>query len=241
MVRLTLLAGAIVALGASLTGPAQASVLPEDLATSATATVQRTATGVTGTVKTTVDQVGVTASTVTRPTAPPAGPAVQSATRIAQPAAELPSQVVGRVTTPRAGDGQPPAEISSSAGRAARAGSPRGRGHVGASAAQGGQRAALAHPLSKTAPATHSAGVESEPRHFQPPANDGGSSRPDLTPPSGSGGSVASAPAGAFAAGGLALLAAAFSLAGPPLRRRLLIRPAALRPVAFVSLLERPG
>jgi hypothetical protein len=31
------------------------------------------------------------------------------------------------------------------------------------------------------------------------------------------------------------------SLAGPRLRRRLLIEPAALRPVAFVSLLERPG
>jgi hypothetical protein len=55
------------------------------------------------------------------------------------------------------------------------------------------------------------------------------------------GGSGATAPAGGFAFGGLALLAAAVCLAGPRLRRRLVIRLAALRPVAFVVLLERPG
>jgi hypothetical protein len=56
------------------------------------------------------------------------------------------------------------------------------------------------------------------------------------------GGSGATAPAAGFAfGGGLALLAAAVCLAGPRLRRRLVIRLAALRPVAFVVLLERPG
>ncbi|MEA2419918.1 MAG: hypothetical protein QOE60_2124, partial [Thermoleophilaceae bacterium] len=63
--------------------------------------------------------------------------------------------------------------------------------------------------------------------------------RPDPAPPT-SGAAPASA-AAAGLAGGLALLVLAVSLAGPHLRRRLSIDLAALRPVAFVSLLERPG
>jgi hypothetical protein len=50
-----------------------------------------------------------------------------------------------------------------------------------------------------------------------------------------------SAGAAAGFAGGLAMLAFALVLVAPRMRRRLSIDPAALRPVAFVALLERPG
>ena len=233
MVRLTLLAGVVTALCASMTAPAQAGVLPDDLgapaAATVTTTVQQTATGAAVTVRD-------NAAAATRETAPAAEPAVRHATAIAQPAAEAPSQIVAKVTSTRTDDGRPPAGISSSAGHAARADRPRVHGHVGASAARGGPRAALAHPLRTTAPAP-AADAASEPRHV---TSGDRSPRPDRTPTSG-GGSPASAPAGAFAFGGLALLGAATVLAGPRLRRRLLIRLAALRPVAFVALLERPG
>jgi hypothetical protein len=53
-------------------------------------------------------------------------------------------------------------------------------------------------------------------------------------------GGVSSGAAGLFA-GGAAMLTGALILVAPRLRRRLLIDPAVLRPVAFVALLERPG
>ena len=236
MVRLALLAGVVMALCASMTAPAQAGVLPDDLGASAaatvTTTVQQTATGVTA----------VTGEDVTTPPLPrarrrpppsrPSGTRRRSLSRRPRHRATI----VAKVTSTRTDDGRPPAGISSSAGHAARADRPRGHGHVGASAARGGPRAALAHPLRTAAPAP-AADAASEPRHV---TSGDRSPRPDRTPTSG-GGSPASAPAGAFAFGGLALLGAAAVLAGPRLRRRLLIRPAALRPVAFVALLERPG
>ena len=237
MVRLTLLAGAVTALCASMVAPAQAGVLPDDLGASATTTVQQAATGATDTVRTTVNAAGETTAASTHQTAPAAEPVVQHATAIAQPAAEGTSQTVARVTSTRTDDGRPPAGISSSAGHAARADRPRGPGHGGASAAQGGPRAALAHPLRPAAPAPAAANRASEPRHT---TSGDRSPRPDGTPSS-LGGTPASAPAGAFAFGGLALLTAFALMAGPRLRRRLVIRPAALRPVAFVALLERPG
>ena len=237
MVRLALLAGAVIALCAFMTGPARAGVVPDDLGTSAgatvTTTVQQTATGVTGTARTTVNTVGDHAAAAARETAPAAEPAVRHATAIAQPAAESPSLIVAKVTSTRTDDGRPPAGISSSAGHAARADGPRGHGHIGATAARGGPRAALADPLRTAAPAP----AASEPRHV---TSGDRSPRPDGTPTS-AGGSPASAPGGAFAFGGLALLGAVAVLAGPRLRRRLLIRPAVIRPVAFVALLERPG
>ena len=237
MVRLTLLAGAVTALCASMVAPAQAGVLPDDLGASATTTVQQAATGATDTVRTTVNAAGETTAASTHQTAPAAEPVVQHATAIAQPAAEGTSQTVARVTSTRTDDGRPPAGISSSAGHAARADRPRGHGHVGASAAQGGPRAALAHPLRTAAPAPAAANRASEPRRT---TSGDRSPRPDGTPSSPEG-TPASAPAGAFAFGGVALLTACALMAGPRLRRRLVIRPAALRPVAFVALLERPG
>ncbi|HEV3376009.1 MAG TPA: hypothetical protein VG126_01885 [Thermoleophilaceae bacterium] len=55
------------------------------------------------------------------------------------------------------------------------------------------------------------------------------------------GGSPASGASSTFSVGGLALLLATLSLAGPALRRRLPRRPVMGWPAAFVPLLERPG
>jgi hypothetical protein len=55
------------------------------------------------------------------------------------------------------------------------------------------------------------------------------------------GGSSASGASVSFSLGGLALLLATLSLAGPALRRRLPRRPVIAWPAAFVPLLERPG
>jgi hypothetical protein len=68
---------------------------------------------------------------------------------------------------------------------------------------------------------------------LQPPA------QPE--PSSGPAGGSAGGASVSFSLGGLALLLAAFSLAGPALRRRLPRRPVIAWPAAFVPLLERPG
>src|SRR3954454_9691367 len=116
MVRLTLLAGPVTALCASIVAPAQAGVLPDELGRAATTTVQQATTGVTGTVRTTVKTAGETAAAATDRTAPAAAPAVQHAKAIIQPAPEAPSQIVARVASTRTDDGRPPAGISSSEG-----------------------------------------------------------------------------------------------------------------------------
>jgi len=114
-----------------------------------------------------------------------------------------------------------------------------GQGHMGPSAAPRGERAALARPsASPSAPTPAATDATSAPRR---PGTQSLPAVPDQAPPV-TGGTGATAPAAGFAfGGGLALLAAAVCLAGPRLRRRLVIRLAALRPVAFVVLLERPG
>ena len=116
MVRLTLLAGAVMALCASMVAPAQAGVLPDDLGASATTTAQQTATGVSDTVRTTVKTVDETAAATTHQTAPAVEPAIQHATAIAQPAAEAPSQIVAKVTSTRTDDSRAPAEEEMPAG-----------------------------------------------------------------------------------------------------------------------------
>jgi hypothetical protein len=64
----------------------------------------------------------------------------------------------------------------------------------------------------------------------------------DTGPVSGAaGGSSAASASVSFSLGGLALLLATLSLAGPALRRRLSRRPVIAWPAAFVPLLERPG
>jgi hypothetical protein len=59
--------------------------------------------------------------------------------------------------------------------------------------------------------------------------------------PGAAGGSSAASASVSFVLGGLALLLATLSLAGPALRRRLPRRPVIAWPAAFVPLLERPG
>jgi hypothetical protein len=64
----------------------------------------------------------------------------------------------------------------------------------------------------------------------------------DTSPTTGpAGGSSAAGASVSFSLGGLALLLATLSLAGPALRRRLPRRPVMGWPAAFVPLLERPG
>ena len=65
-------------------------------------------------------------------------------------------------------------------------------------------------------------------------------SSPGPAPPAG-GGAALSAGAASFLMGGLAVLLATLSLAGPALRRRLPSRTVTAWPSAFVPLLERPG
>jgi hypothetical protein len=75
-------------------------------------------------------------------------------------------------------------------------------------------------------------------------AADSGAPGPPAGPdpvPGPAGGSSAAGASLSFVLGGLALLLATLSLAGPALRRRLPRRPVIAWPAAFVPLLERPG
>jgi hypothetical protein len=74
------------------------------------------------------------------------------------------------------------------------------------------------------------------------PGPAGPASPPDESPlPGPASGSSAAGATVSFTLGGLALLLATLSLAGPALRRRLPRRPVIGWPAAFVPLLERPG
>jgi hypothetical protein len=228
MVRLALLAVLVSACLAAAPA-AQAVDLPVDLQASAGAAVEQ-AQSLAGT--------AVTAANA----APPATPAVNATTatpsvdtaEVAQPAAAPPEYTTAAAVPviadrPPHPDGDPPV-------RAARF--KQGNGDTGSRAAQAGRRAALGRHSGDTTVPTPAV-------HRAPHATGAGPKRrpaaPDRAPPT-SGGGAASAPAAGLAlGGGLALLAAAVCLAGPRLRRRLLFEPAALRPVPFVSLLERPG
>jgi hypothetical protein len=229
MARLALLA---VLLSACLAAApaAQAAELPLDLQSSAAAAVGQA-------------QAVVETVTTAAPAAPPqvssntSAPALHAAAEAAEPVAQ-PAVKRAEYTTaaavPVIVDG-PRQTSSNTPGHAARF--KQGGGQAGSGAAPTGQRAAPSrHPAHTTAPspavdrAPHASGTAAKQR---PPA-------PEPAPPASAGG-AASAPAAALSFGGLALLAAVICLAGPRLRRRLLIEPAALRPAAFVALLERPG
>jgi hypothetical protein len=229
MVRLALLPVLVSACLAAAPA-AQAVDLPVDLQTTA------------GTAVGQVQSVAGTATTAANaapPAAPQVGvaataPAVGTAADVAQPAAESAEYTTAAAVSviadgPRHTGGDPPT-------RTARF--KQGRRDTGSGAAQAGHRAALSrHHVDTTVPthAVHRAPHATGAGPKQPPP------APDRAPPT-SGGGATSAPAAALSlGGGLALLALTVSLAGPRLRRRLLIQPAAVRPVAFVSLLERPG
>jgi hypothetical protein len=244
MVRFTLPA-ALVAACCAATPAAEASVVPVDVQSTVAATVDQVpatasvVTTVTNTVRPAVERVRTEVTTPTDAAAPAADPAVASATDLAGPTVERAGHTTAAaVTVATGGARELHAGASAAPDRDARFTRP-GRGHTGKSAARGGGRAALAHvPRSTPRPAGDPAnrGVDAAPRtaaHHPPAA-------PDPEPRTG-GGNAASAPAAGFALGGVALLTLAVCLAGPRLRRRLLIRPAVPRPVAFVALLERPG
>jgi hypothetical protein len=246
MVRLTLPA-ALVAACCVAAPAAEASVVPVDVQSTVAATAEQVpaaatvATTVTDTVRPSVAQLRTEVTAATGPAAPATDPAVTNAADLAGPTVQRAGYTTAAAVTVATGG---PRELHTGASatpdRAARFTRP-GRGHTGRSAAHGGGRAALAHlPLGTSTPpagAPRDTGAGAAPRtvaqHQRPAA-------PDPTPRTG-GGTVASAPAAGFALGGAALLTLAVCLAGPRLRRRLLIRPAVLRPVAFVALLERPG
>ena len=245
MVRFVLLA-VLVAACAAAAPAAQAAVVPVDVRSTASATVAQVpaaagvATTVTSAVRPAVEQVRAQATTARDATAPATKPAVDGAGSLAGPTVEragYTTEAAVPIATRAARELH--TSVSATPDRAARFTRP-GRGHTGSSAAHGGGRAALEHSSPSVAqpPADGRTDTRAEgaPRAYaqQRPA------APDPAPSSG-GGNPASAPAAGLSLGGAALLMLAVCLAGPRLRRRLLTAPVVLRPVAFVSLLERPG
>jgi hypothetical protein len=220
--------GLAVAVAACWTcAPAQADVLSiETPSTNLPAAEQ-----VVSTVTPVVSQVAKSA-----PAAPaPAGDAIRHATATAEPAVKAAvATTTAQVAQGRAGDS--------------------GGLRVGASSLRRVPSARLRHHAPPpAAPARHTSPPRAERpapllRHHPPapvkahPAT----ARPEPgTPPSPlpaphADGGISAGPAAGFA-GGLAMLAVALVLVAPRMRRRLPIDLAALRPVAFVALLERPG
>ena len=245
MVRFTL--PAVLAAACCAAAPAaEASVVPVDVQSTVAATVEQVpavasvATTVTDTAGPAVRHLGTQAAAATGAAAPAADPAVTNATDLAGPTAERAGYTSAAAVTAATGG---PRELHTGASatpdRAARFTRP-GRGHNGQGAARGGGRAAPARPPLGTAPLPAGAPTDAGDAARRTVARQERPAAPDPAPRTG-GGTVASAAAAGFALGGAALIALAVCLAGPRLRRRLLIRPAVLRPVAFVALLERPG
>jgi hypothetical protein len=245
MVRFSLPA-ALVAACCAAAPAAEASVVPVDVQSTVAATVEQVpaaasvVTTATERARPPVGQLGTQATAATGAAAPAADPAVTNATDLAGPTVERAGYTTAAAVTAATGG---PRELhtgaSATPGRAARFTRP-GRGHNGQGAARRGGRAALAHLPLGTSPAPAGAPTHAGAAAPQAVAHDERPAAPDPAPRTG-GGTVASASAAGFVLGGAALIALAVCLAGPRLRRRLLIRPAVLRPVAFVALLERPG
>ena len=230
MLRSILLA-ALVAACLAAAPAAQAVDLPVDVRTSV-ATVTAQAPVVAGTVATAANVVRPATRQVSANTSTPTVGAVGDlAEPAAATAAEYTTPAAASVIADRSHEPQPRVPVRSIRFRHL------GQGRTGQSAARQGHRAALPRTF-PGAPASidverrvsHATGASPERR---PPA-------PHRRPPGPSGG-AASAPATGLALGGLALLGVGICMAGPRLRRRLLIRPTAPRQAAFVSLLERPG
>jgi hypothetical protein len=222
LVVLTVLASACLAAAPA----AQAADLPVDVQSSVAAAVdQAQAVAGTATQAAPAATPQVSANTTT--------PVVGSAADLAQPAAKAAEYTAAAAVSviadgPRDTDGGPPV-------RSARF--KQGHGHTGSSAARARGRAALSRDPVSTTVAAQAVGHASHATGAAPRQHP---AAPDRAP-STAGGGAASAPAAGLSLGGLALLAIAISLAGPRLRRRLATQPFAVRPAAFVSLLERPG
>jgi hypothetical protein len=174
---------------------------------------------------------------------PGAQPAVGGATKLAKPAVEQVDYTTASATGPPSdGSGKFDERAAAAAQRPVKHRSaslthPRHHG-TGPSATPTGASVALGDPeAGPSVPAPAATDSEAAPRR---PDAERGPSDPQPLPPT-MGGTAATAPAAGFGFAGLALLTAAVCLVGPRLRRRLVTRPAALRPVTFVVLLERPG
>jgi hypothetical protein len=247
MVRLAVLAALVTACFAAVPS-AQAAVLGVDVQSTTAATLAK-APAVTNVVTTVTDAaqpvVRELRTGATTTAAPATTPTVGTAKGLSKPVVEQARTTAATVAEPQSnGSGSLDETASAAAQRPAhhRAVSftRQDQGHTGPSAPPRGERAALGQPPASRS--THAAPAATDTKSApQRPGTQSLPAAPDHAPPV-TGGSGATAPAAGFAfGGGLALLAAAVCLAGPRLRRRLVIRLAALRPVAFVVLLERPG
>jgi hypothetical protein len=215
---------------AAATAPATVA----DTSAAAQSGVRQTATTTASPAQPAVEQVAKTAGTV----AGPAQPAVEATVRSVQGGA-APSASTGddhQAATPprRDGDGGPanrsgrnepksPHATGTKRGAAAAADAPRSASHTAADPSP-------ASASTPSATASHLTGAGSE--DFPTSPTDGS------TP---NGGSTASPFSSGFGLGGIALLAAAFILAGAAIKRRLRVDGAFFRPTLFVAVLERPG
>jgi hypothetical protein len=219
---------------AAATAPATVA----DTTAAAQSAVRQSAATTAGPAQPAVEQVAKTAGTVAGPAQPAVeatvrsiqrGPAPSASTgddhQAAPPAATAPRRDGDGGPANRSGRNEPksPSATGTKRGAAAAADAPRSGSHT----------AAHPSPASASTPsaaASHLAGAGSEDVPTSP--NDGS------TP---NGVSTASPFSSGFGLGGVALLAAAFILAAPAIKRRLRVDGALFRPTLFVAVLERPG
>jgi hypothetical protein len=234
MVRVTGVAAAVVACWAC--APAQAGTVGVELPAASAPQVsvpaaEQVANDVTPVVRQVTDRLPAVPTTTTetlRKTTAAAQPAVDAAVETTTSTAQ--------VARGRAG-GSGGLRVGASSLRRA----PPARLRHPAHSAPAAPKATRAHPPLTARPASPAG-------HAAPagggPADHRTSARPDRSPhapPPPGAAAEGGISAGSAFAGGLAVLAAALMLTAPRLRRRLWIDPVALRPVAFVALLERPG
>jgi hypothetical protein len=243
-----------------LSATAQAAELPAATATDAAAQLGQAAAttpaAVSDTTAATQPAVRQTAGTAVSPAQPAVEQAAKTAGTVAspaQPAVEAAARSVHSSATPAASTAidQHATQPSATAPRRDRAGgraNRSGRSELTTPSATGTQKGAAAgahaprsamHTAAHPSPASASTPSASA-RHLA----GGGSEDAPTSPNDGStpnGGSTASPFSSSFSLGGIALLAAAFILAGPAIKRRLRVDGAFFRPTVFVAVLERPG
>jgi hypothetical protein len=209
--------------------PAQADVLPVELPSAAVPAAAK----VVGSVTPAVGQIAARA-----PAAPtPAEDTIRNARAAAQPAVKATvTTTTGRLAQGRAGDSGGLRVGASSLRRVPSARLRHAAASNEPSAPVRGTPAPLSADRSPVLLPHAPAVIASHPAAARPERDE----PPYPQPATSADGGVSAGAAGLFA-GGLAMLAGALLLVAPRLHRRLLIDPAAPRPIAFVALLERPG
>jgi len=236
MVRIVLLLAGLMAACCAGAPGASAALVPTDLQSTVTAVQQDpvaavadAGAAVTTTVRPAVEQVGDQAAAGT---GAPATGTVETASELAAPRTEYSAASAAPVTADeRVAIGATVERVSPAPRRE------RMHGRTSPSTPPSADRAvppgrtvALAHPPAEQ---TSHARAHAAPQTAVAP------DQPRRSPSGG--GAPAASPSAGIAVVGFALLAIVLCLTGPRLRHRLDIRLAAARPVAFVSLLERPG